>query len=52
MGDIIEVNSSIALKAGELRRQSKEIFNRSLKLPDALIAATAIEHAAVLVGHA
>jgi len=48
LGEIIEVNSSLALKAAELRRLSKVNFNRSLKLPDALIAATAIEHAAVL----
>ncbi len=49
LGEIIEVNSSIALKAAELRRLSKVKSNRSLKLPDALIAATAIEHAAVLI---
>ncbi len=48
LGEIIEVNSSLALKAAELRRLSKVNFNRSLKLPDALIAATAMEHAAVL----
>jgi len=48
LGEIIEVNSSIALQAGELRRQSKELYNRSLKLPDALIAATSIEHSAIL----
>ncbi len=49
LGEIIEVNSTVALKAGELRRVSKSNCNRSLKLPDALIAATAIEHAATLV---
>jgi len=30
LGEIIEVNSSIALKAAELRRLSKVRFNRSL----------------------
>ncbi len=49
LGDIIDVNSPIALKAGELRRLCRTDHNISLKLPDALIAATAIEHAATLV---
>jgi len=49
LGEIIEVSSSIAIKAAELRRLSKAKSNRSLKLPDALIAATAMEHAAVLI---
>lgn len=49
LGEIIEVNSPIALKAGELRRLCKIDHNISLKLPDALIAATAIKHAATLV---
>ena len=49
LGEIIEINSPLALKAAELRRLSKVNFNRSLKLPDAFIAATALEYAAVLV---
>ena len=49
LGEIIEVNSSIALKAGELRCLSRINQNISLKLPDALIAATAIEQTATLV---
>jgi len=49
LGEIIEVNSSIALKAGELRRISINNYNKKLKLPDALIAATAIVTSAVLV---
>ena len=49
LGKIVAVNSLIALKAAELRRLSKRKHNRSLKLPDALIAATAIEYKAVLV---
>jgi len=48
LGEIIEVNSSIALKAGELRRVSKINYKRKLKLMDALIAATAMEHSATL----
>ena len=49
LGKIIEIDSPIALKAGELRRLCKIDHNISLKLPDALIAATAIEQAATLV---
>jgi len=48
LGDIIDINSQVALKAGKLRRLSKSHQNRTLKLPDALIAATAIEYEAVL----
>lgn len=49
IGEIVDVDSEIALKAGKLRRLSKANANRSLKLPDALIAATAMERDAVLV---
>ncbi|KKM10732.1 hypothetical protein SY88_11570 [Clostridiales bacterium PH28_bin88] len=48
-GEIIDVNSKIARKAGELRKISRNIYNKKLKLPDALVAATAMEHAATLI---
>jgi predicted nucleic acid-binding protein len=40
LGEIIDVDSEIALKAAELRALSSKQYNRKLKLPDALIAAT------------
>lgn len=40
LGEIIDVDSEIALKAAELRALSSKQHNRKLKLPDALIAAT------------
>lgn len=49
LGEIIEVRSSIALKAGELRKISNSKHNKKMKLPDAIIAATALEYDAVLV---
>jgi len=49
MGEIIEVNSIIALKAGALRQISKSKHNKKLHLPDAIIAATAMECSAILV---
>jgi predicted nucleic acid-binding protein len=49
LGEIIDVDSEIALKAAELRALSKKNYQRNLKLPDALVAATAIVYSAVLV---
>jgi predicted nucleic acid-binding protein len=49
LGEIIDVDSEIALKAAELRALSSKQYNRKLKLPDALIAATALLTSAVLV---
>ena len=45
----MEVNSELALKAANLRAISKKIYQRKLKLPDAIVAATAFVHSAVLV---
>ncbi|CEP68832.1 PIN domain [Moorella glycerini] len=49
LGDIIDVDSKIALKAGELRALSRKNYKRKLKLPDALVAATAIMCSGTLV---
>ncbi len=49
LGEIIDVDSEIALKAAELRALSKKHYQRSLKLPDAIIAATAFVYSSVLV---
>ena len=49
LGEIIDVDSDVALKAAELRALSSKQYNRKLKLPDALIAATALLTSAVLV---
>lgn len=49
IGEIVEVNSKIARKAGDLRNISRNIYKKKLKLPDAIIAATAIEYSAILV---
>lgn len=42
LGEIIDVNSEIALKAAELRALSRKNYQRKLKLPDAIVAATAL----------
>jgi predicted nucleic acid-binding protein len=49
LGEIIDVDSDVALKAAELRALSSKQYNRKLKLPDALIAATAFLTSAILV---
>ncbi len=49
IGEIVEVNSKIARKAGDLRNISRNIYKKKLKLPDAIVAATAIEYSAILV---
>lgn len=48
---IVDVTESIARKAAEIRRLWKARTGKNLKLPDALIAATAIHHNAVLMGN-
>ncbi len=48
---IIDVSEGIARKAAEIRRVWKTRTGKNLKLPDALIAATAVHHAAVLIGN-
>ncbi|MHB1128243.1 MAG: type II toxin-antitoxin system VapC family toxin [Bacillota bacterium] len=49
IGEIIDVDSETALKAAELRAFSRKVYQRKLKLPDAIIAATALLHSAILV---
>lgn len=49
LGEIINVDSEIALKAAELRALSRKNYQRKLKLPDAIIAATAFMCSAVLI---
>lgn len=49
-GILIDVDELIAEKAGELRRRLAQ-QGRKLRLPDALIAATAVTEGAVLVTH-
>ena len=49
LGEIIDVDSEVALKAAELRALSRENHQRKLKLPDAIVAATAFVHDAVLI---
>lgn len=49
IGEVIEVDSSIARKAGELRIISQNFYSKKMKLPDAIVAATAMEHSAMLV---
>lgn len=49
IGEIVDVDSKVALKAAELRALSKKDYNRKLKLPDAIVAATALLLSAVLV---
>lgn len=49
IGEIVEVDSKIALKAAELRALSRNIYHRKLKLPDAIVAATAFVNSALLI---
>ena len=49
LGEIIDINSEIALKAAELRALSRKNYQRKLKLPDAIVAATAFVHSAALI---
>jgi predicted nucleic acid-binding protein len=49
LGEIIEVDSQIALKAAEFRALSRKTYHRKLKLPDAIVAATAFVCSAVLI---
>ncbi|NLP18495.1 MAG: type II toxin-antitoxin system VapC family toxin [Firmicutes bacterium] len=49
LGEIINVDSEIALNAARLRALSKKGYNCKLRLPDAIIAATAFLYDAVLV---
>ena len=49
LGEIIDVTSNIALKAAELRSISRKDYRRKLKLPDAIVAATAFIYSATLV---
>lgn len=49
LGEMVDVDSLVALKAAELRALSRKIYQRKLKLPDAIVAATAYLHSAVLV---
>ena len=49
MGETVDVNSEVGLKAAELRALSKRLYQRKLRLPDALVAATALMMSATLV---
>jgi predicted nucleic acid-binding protein len=49
LGQIIDVDSEVALKAAELRALSRKTYQRKLKLPDAIVAATAFLCSAVLI---
>ncbi|MGD0153121.1 MAG: type II toxin-antitoxin system VapC family toxin [Thermacetogeniaceae bacterium] len=49
LGEIVYVDSEVALKAAELRLLSRKTYQRKLKLPDAIVAATALVYSAVLV---
>ncbi len=49
LGEIIEVDSVVALQAAEFRALSRKEYERKLKLPDALVAATAFINSAVLI---
>lgn len=49
LGEIIDVDSAIALKAAELRASRKKEYQRNLRLPDAIVAATAFVCSSSLV---
>ncbi len=49
LGEIVAVDSEIALKAADLRALSSRAYKRRMKLPDALVAATALVRSAILV---
>ncbi len=43
------MNSAVALRAAEFRALSRKKYSRKMKLPDALVAATAFINSAVLI---
>jgi len=47
----IELDSNIARKAAKIRRYYRNVYNKGLKAPDSIIAATAIELDAILVSN-
>ncbi|MBS3975427.1 MAG: type II toxin-antitoxin system VapC family toxin [Syntrophomonadaceae bacterium] len=49
LGEIVDVDSEVALKAAELRALSKKNYQRKLKLPDAIVVATAFLYSATLI---
>ena len=49
--DVVEVSRRIGAIAGEIRSYFHQAFGRKIKLPDALIAATAISLNATLVSN-
>lgn len=49
--EIILVDDEIARKAAEIKRAWNKYSGKNLKLPDALIAATAISHDALLISN-
>ena len=48
---VVDVTEGVARKAAEIRRIWKTRTGKNLKLPDAIIAATALLHKATLVGN-
>jgi predicted nucleic acid-binding protein len=48
---VVDVTEGIARKAAEIRRLWKTRTGKNLKLPDAIIAATALLHKASLIGN-
>lgn len=48
---VVDVTEGVARKAAEIRRLWKTRTGKNLKLPDAIIAATALLHKATLVGN-
>ncbi|WP_258111964.1 type II toxin-antitoxin system VapC family toxin [Alicyclobacillus sp. SP_1] len=48
---VVDVTEGVARKAAEIRRLWKTCTGKNLKLPDAIIAATALLHKASLVGN-
>lgn len=49
LGELIEVDSAVALQAAGFRALSRKKYSRKMKLPDALVAATAFINSAVLI---
>lgn len=50
-GELIPVHSEVARKAGQLRRETRRAGRHTPRLPDALVAASALLAGAVLVTH-
>lgn len=49
LGELVDVDSAVAMQAAEFRLISREKYERKMKLPDAIVAATAFLNSVLLI---